>query len=307
MIMLCGIRSEAPMQLLAEHLEEMAAPFVVFHQRDFESCNLRFTIEGGNVKGTFTANGKDWPLQDFQAIYPRMMDYRSLPELNGETGNSTRSSHCRDLHRSLVQWIDISAARVINSTDAMASNGSKPYQAQLIRAAGFKIPDTLITNEPDLVQEFKKLHGRIIYKSISGTRSIVQTLEDTDLDRLESIRWCPTQFQQFVPGTNLRVHVVGDEVYATAILSDVTDYRYARQQTGEAAELAEAKLSSEWESRCIALSKLLDLPFCGIDLKITPDHEVFCFEVNPSPAFSYYELNTGQPISAALARLLTAA
>lgn len=307
MILLCGIRSETPMQLLTTQLEEMGEPFVVFHQREFEACDLRFSIEGGKVKGSLTVSGTGWRLEEFHAIYPRMMDYRSLPELSGETEDSARSNHCRELHRSLLQWIDISGTRVINSTDAMASNGSKPYQAQLIRAAGFKIPDTLITNEPHLVQEFKRLHGRIIYKSISGTRSIVQTLEDTDLERLENIRWCPTQFQEFVPGTNMRVHVVGDEVYTTAILSDVTDYRYARQQTGECAELVGAKLVDEWEGRCVALSKLLNLPFCGIDLKITPEGEVFCFEVNPSPAFSYYELNTGQPISGALARLLAAA
>jgi hypothetical protein len=33
---------------------------------------------------------------------------------------------------------------------------------------------------------------------------------------------------------------------------------------------------------------------------------VYCFEVNPSPAYSYYESHTGQPISAALARYLVA-
>ncbi len=304
MILLCGIRSETPMQLLIGQLDRTNTPFVVFHQREFADCALRFSVEGGKVKGTFVLGGKKFELEEFQAIYPRMMHYRSLPELAAEAEESPRMRQCHDLHRSLLQWIDIAPARVVNSTDAMASNGSKPYQAQLIRQAGFRIPDTLITNEPCLVQEFKELHGRIIYKSISGTRSIVQTLEDEDLARLENIRWCPTQFQEFVQGTNLRVHVVGEEVLATAILSDVTDYRYARQQTGEAAELVEAKLSDEWAAKCILLSKLLDLPFCGIDLKITPEGEVFCFEVNPSPAFSYYELNTGQPISAALARLL---
>lgn len=307
MILLCGIRSETPMRLLTTQLEQMSVPFLIFHQREFERCDLRFRIEGGLVTGTLAMNGKQWKLEAFQAVYPRMMDYRSLPELSGEAENSARSIYCRQLHQSLLQWIDISGTRIINTTDAMASNGSKPYQAQLIRMAGFKVPDTLITNEPQLVQEFNMLHGRIIYKSISGTRSIVQTLEQVDLERIENIRWCPTQFQEFVPGTNLRVHVVGNEVYATAILSDVTDYRYARQQTGKPAELAEAKLSQDWEQRCVLLSKLLNLPFCGIDLKITPEGEVFCFEVNPSPAFSYYELNTGQSISGALARLLAAA
>ena len=42
----------------------------------------------------------------------------------------------------------------------------------------------------------------------------------------------------------------------------------------------------------------------GIDLKLAPDGRVVCLEVNPSPVFSYYELHTGQPIAAAIARLL---
>ncbi len=46
------------------------------------------------------------------------------------------------------------------------------------------------------------------------------------------------------------------------------------------------------------------MAFAGIDLKITPDSQVYCFEVNPSPAFSYYEAGTGQQISEAVARYL---
>ena len=42
-------------------------------------------------------------------------------------------------------------------------------------------------------------------------------------------------------------------------------------------------------------------------LKLTPDQQVYCFEVNPSPAFSYYEAHTGQPIAQAIARYLAAA
>ena len=65
-----------------------------------------------------------------------------------------------------------------------------------------------------------------------------------------------------------------------------------------------ALLEPHLEAACIALSKALGLAFTGIGLRITPDGEVYCFEVNPSPAYSYYEANTGQPISTALARYL---
>jgi hypothetical protein len=48
----------------------------------------------------------------------------------------------------------------------------------------------------------------------------------------------------------------------------------------------------------------MNLSIAGIDLRRTPAGEWFCFEVNPSPAFSYYEQVTGQPIGQALALLL---
>jgi len=35
-----------------------------------------------------------------------------------------------------------------------------------------------------------------------------------------------------------------------------------------------------------------------------PDGEWYCFEINPSPGFIYYERHSGLPISAALADLL---
>jgi glutathione synthase/RimK-type ligase-like ATP-grasp enzyme len=55
---------------------------------------------------------------------------------------------------------------------------------------------------------------------------------------------------------------------------------------------------------CHNLAQSLDLLIAGIDLKETPDGDYYCFEINPSPAFIYYEMGSGQPISAALADLL---
>jgi D-alanine-D-alanine ligase-like ATP-grasp enzyme len=57
-------------------------------------------------------------------------------------------------------------------------------------------------------------------------------------------------------------------------------------------------------ARCVHLATALRLPFAGIDLRFAPDGRIFCFEVNPSPGFSYYESNTGQPIAMAVAKHL---
>ncbi len=52
---------------------------------------------------------------------------------------------------------------------------------------------------------------------------------------------------------------------------------------------------------------MLGLHFSGIDLIRTPHDEWYCLEVNPSPAYSYFEKASGQPISIALARFMMAA
>jgi glutathione synthase/RimK-type ligase-like ATP-grasp enzyme len=71
------------------------------------------------------------------------------------------------------------------------------------------------------------------------------------------------------------------------------------------ADLEVCDLPWETAERCVAVSEALELPLAGIDLKITPDGDVFCFEVNPCPGFSYYEANTAQPIAMAIAEYLS--
>jgi hypothetical protein len=302
LILLCGIPSESAIALVREQLEEFGIAHVMLNQRRFANIRLQFRISNSQVTGILKIEESIFRLQDFQAIYTRLMDFRYLPELDNEPSDSTKRSYCSALHGTLIQWLQIAQARVISRPAVMGSNFSKPYQAQLILKHGFKIPETLITNNPKLVQEFYKKHNQVIYKSISSARSIVQILTNKDMKRLDNIQWCPVQFQEFIEGSNIRVHVVGDEVFATAVNSKAIDYRYS-YRIGEGTELKAIKLG-ELSEKCVKLSHALGLRVSGIDLKITPNNEVFCFEVNPSPAFSYYEEVTGQPIARSIAAYL---
>ncbi len=303
MILLCGIPTEPPLAKVIERCAEIGARTVAFNQRDFDRIHLAWTVRGGRVAGSLTIAGVCYDLDAFGGVYARLMDDRLLPELEDEPAESARRWRCRRLHDGLAGWIDLAPGRVVNRFRAMGSNASKPYQAQVIRRSGFLVPETLVTNDPELVRDFRAKHGRIVYKSISGLRSIVTEFGEDDLDRLEALRACPVQFQAYVPGFDVRVHVVGDEVIATRIDSHGTDYRYADHGDGGTA-LEPFDLPGDLADRCRRLGQGLGLAFSGIDLRIMADGAVYCFEVNPSPAFSYYESHTGQPISLALARYL---
>jgi len=305
MILLCGIPTETPMALVSDALDSNGTPYVVLNQRKFASMRMSLDIQAGKPTGRLQLNGDSYSVDEFTGVFSRLMDYHHLPELQDAPADSPDLKFCGNLFETLTRWAEISPARVVNRIAPMGSNFSKPFQAQLIKRYGFEVPETLITNDPDLVRAFRARHGRIIYKSISGVRSIVQTLTDEDMMRIDNIRWCPTQFQAFVEGTNVRVHTVGDKVFATGINTEATDYRYAHRQSGDHAELRPVELSDDLAEMCVKLSAGLGLAFAGIDLKITPENHVYCFEVNPSPAFSYYESQTGQPISRAVADYLS--
>jgi glutathione synthase/RimK-type ligase-like ATP-grasp enzyme len=208
-----------------------------------------------------------------------------------------------ELDEALQAWAEVTPALVINRPSAMASNGSKPYQAALIRASGFDVPDTLVTTDPAAALAFRERHGTVIYKSVSGVRSIVSRFGDSHLARLEDIANCPTQFQEYVAGTDWRVHVVGDEVFAAQILCDRDDYRYSAR-AGGVTDIRAGTLDPDFALRCRELASALGLQVAGIDLRRSDAGRWVCFEVNPSPGFTFYQEETGQNISACLAQLL---
>jgi hypothetical protein len=306
MILLCGIPSEPPMRRAIDAAEALNIPYVIFNQRETHYAELCLDVRGGSVDGVFRIRETDWPLSMFSGVFVRLMNYQDLPENWGygrTPANREESYKSFLLHEVIIHWLEVTDRRVLNRASAMRSNMSKPYQAQCIAQTGFHTPLTLITNDPDEVRRFLKTHGQVIYKSVSSERSIVKRLGDVKMKDIGNVRFLPTQFQAFVPGTNVRVHVVGEQVFATEIRSDAVDYRYASRD-GLDVEMAAIQLPAEVEDRCVRLSQMLELPLCGIDLKRTPHGDYYCFEVNPSPAYSYYQEYSGQDIATAIVRYL---
>jgi glutathione synthase/RimK-type ligase-like ATP-grasp enzyme len=284
----------------------LEARYVTLNQREVRDMRLRVNADAP-ASGTLTLPRQEIDLESVTGVYLRLMDDRVLPEVLAEPEDSPVRASSRAFHDLLGAWGDLCDARVVNRYQAMGSNFSKPFQAQLIAAHGFEVAETLITNVPEQVLAFREQHGRIIYKSISGERSIVNLLRDDDSRRLERIAWCPVQFQAYVEGDDVRVHTVGSKVFATLVQSDAVDYRYALQQTGNTATFTPYELPSDHAQRCVALAASLGLEVAGLDFKLTEDGRMVCLEVNPSPVFSYYELHDGQPIAAAVATHLVEA
>ena len=301
MILLWGLRGDDPLDDVAEELRRTRQPHVWIDQRAVLATHVELDASG--CAGWVDTPGASFALDRITALYIRNYDAQQLAVVR-EGGEDARA-HAGTIETALWCFADVAPVPVLNRPSAMVSNNSKTFQSQLIRDH-FLVPETLVTTDPDAARGFWQRHRQVVYKSVSGQRSIVARLSEGHVERLDDVRWCPTQLQEHVAGRDYRVHVVDRQVFATEVLSGADDYRYASRQGAEC-ELRAFDLPCEVADRSVALAHALALPLAGIDLRRTPDGRWYCFEVNPSPCFSYYEHHTGQPMTAAVAALLAGA
>ena len=302
MILVAGGLADSVTELVCARLDERGYAYRLLDLARYPvDHRVEWRWRDGGPEGTIAS--ADWSLElsDITGVYVRFLGPEGRLPLDAapETADALRA----EADTGLMAVLEDLPCPVVNRVAGGMSNNSKPYQALVLRRAGLRVPPTLVTNDAEAARAFYAAHGTVIYKSASGVRSIVRCLEPDSLARLELLRDGPAQFQAYVPGDNVRVHTVGDQIFAVRVRSQAVDYRYAHRD-GLAVEMEPTTLPHAIEQACFHIARDLDLLFAGIDLKETPDGEWYCFEVNPCPGFLYYERHSRLPISAALADLL---
>jgi glutathione synthase/RimK-type ligase-like ATP-grasp enzyme len=304
-IVVCGAIADSVTELICARLSDCGFPFRLLDLGMFpkeHALDLRWTGDG--PAGSLAGPGWRLELDEIHAVFARWPGPEARAghaELGSEARAAAAMAEC-DV--ALIGLFEDLPCLVMNRIAGGLSNHSKPLQALAIERAGLRTPRTLVTTDPAAAEEFiEALDGEVIYKSISGVRSIVRRLSRGQRSRLPLVRHGPCQLQEYLPGRNVRVHTVGGRLFATSIASEAVDYRYASRER-RTAELEATELPGDIADACLRLARRLDLAHAGIDLKETPDGRWYCFEINPAPGFIYYERSTGQPISLAVAELL---
>jgi glutathione synthase/RimK-type ligase-like ATP-grasp enzyme len=296
MIFLWGLLQDPTTRSVHECLSRIGARVAFVNHADIARTTIRFTSDRADSY-RLTCGDASYELAEMSAAYLRPYDHRDYAGYVKPTDNGPTIGSAELVHHLIGAWAESTTALVINRPSAEASNHSKLLQATYIRASGFSVPRSLVTNEPERAQEFQARHGRVIYKSMSSVRSVVRELDRGALDVIG--RMGPVLFQERVLGTNVRVHVVGDEAIACAIETDGVDYRYANTT-----HMKRVGLPPDISERCVTLAKRLGLVVAGLDLIVTASAEWHCLEVNPNPAFSVFEGDGAQDIARRVAEIL---
>lgn len=295
LVLLWGIPEEQTLAAVRAALAARGARMVMLDQR--RTLSARLSAEPGGAPLLRLA-GRRISLAEVTAVYPR--PYPSVPQLPGDTtARLVAHRHVRRLEHELWHWLATTPALVVNRPAPSASNATKPTQARVAGECGFLVPESLLTNDAQAALAFAARCGQVVYKGAGGSRTITGLLDPADSGRLKHLATCPTYLQRYIRGSNVRVHVAGDAVFAIEVDSDAVDYRR------HARELRPTRIPETVADLCRAVTGALGLLLAGIDLIRTPDGEWFFLEANPSPGFTFYP--DRDLVAAAIAQLLLSA
>lgn len=193
----------------------------------------------------------------------------------------------------------------------------KIKQLQVARKCGWRVPRTLISNNPCAVKRFyDSCGGQVIYKLIDQSSwkhfpdfeipKAVATLplRKQDLDHLDQVRLSLHLFQEHIQkAADIRITVVGSKIFAVRIESQLgkgnIDFRMDYSVPMSIYELPAAV-----KQKCLSLMSHLGLNFSTIDICLTRDGDYVFLEVNSQGQWLWMEEKLDLPISLEVARLL---
>jgi glutathione synthase/RimK-type ligase-like ATP-grasp enzyme len=197
---------------------------------------------------------------------------------------------------------------IVNDPHRQHAASRKPLQLKVAADVGLKVPRTLLSNDPEQIRAFwSDLEGRCIYKAFASPSWIaVETRRMTaeDVKSLASAALSPIIVQEEVERScDVRVNIFGDELFACCVeprhaVAEI-DSRFDITAVWEPCELPD-----EIKRALFRLMATLGLDYGCIDLRQDPSGELVFFEINPAGQFLFAEVDTAQPLSDAMARLL---
>jgi hypothetical protein len=277
------------------------------------SGSLFYKYVDGKFLGELTFEGRHVALDDVTAVYSRRA---GVPNPAEQIADEGVRAYARAEFVALVEGLSrLVTAPWINHPFDIRRAESKPFQLNVARLCGLRVPRTLVTNNPDEARQFAvSCEMDVVLKSLAAPRLLIGGEEHVifttplprDANALHHVHLAPCIIQQHVrKRCDIRVTVVGDRVFAVEIDSQsvpeaATDWRVASANVPHRSHVLPTRIVAG----CLALCRRLGLRFGALDFAIDQTGEYVFFEINPSGQWAWLELATGVPIARAIADLL---
>jgi ATP-grasp ribosomal peptide maturase len=260
----------------------------------------------GHWRGELTASTRNLDLSNVESVYwrrPSPYRFEALADRDAEFAAAQARIGVSGILASLKN------VTYVNHPHRNWSAEFKPAQLALAAELGFKTLPTLITSDPQTAREFAVNHAPVVYKPLRITDLVrdgrpvalwAQRIDPVELD--ETIAGTAHLFQAEVAdkSCDLRITVVGEQVFCVRIDSDRLDWRcdydtLAYQAVDPPPELV---------PRLRAYLDRFGLLFGCFDFAVDHRGTPYFLECNPNGQWAWLEEPTGLPMTAAFADAL---
>lgn len=193
-------------------------------------------------------------------------------------------------------------ALIVNAFDAAKAANTKLHQLNVARAAGFRVPDTLLSNDPQAIRQFfAQRGGRVVAKHhipfawrtragkllVTGTSALAEEHLSSD----EALSACPMLYQEMLDvESELRVIAFGHSDFALEQIrtaapaaSGFVDIRY------EPARKQAAVLEAPVRALCREYMARMRLSYAAFDIVKTVQGDYVFLEANEAGQFLFLE------------------
>lgn len=303
-------------ELVSKHLKTMGARAFRFDTDRYPTQHNLSLGYGEGCQQKLTTDEGTLSLDEVDAIWYRRVRVGS--DIPKDMDPQLRRPSIEESNRSFRGMLASSDAFVLDPLPYIRHAENKQLQLKVAREVGLRIPDTLISNDPEAVQAFADAHPNgIITKMMTafavyseGEEQVVFTnkLTDEDLADLSGLNYCPMTFQEhLVKKLEHRVTVVGRQIFSAAIDStgnDKAENDWRKDGDALIDAWVPTKLPDTVEAAILRLMDRFGLNYGAMDIIQTHDDQYYFLEVNPCGEWFWLELYAKLPIGKAIAEVL---
>ncbi|QQS37589.1 MAG: hypothetical protein IPM56_06445 [Ignavibacteriales bacterium] len=315
-ILIVSNKRDVTTDLVVKRLSQLNIPFRRFNTEEFPqkvNCTLNLT----NSETDILISNNDWEMtyNDIASIWyrrPKISDFTNTNLTQDEFNFALRESNSFLLNL----WAILRDKTWINNPFDLYIVERKAYQLKVAVAAGFTIPNTIVTNDYTVLLKFIENHaGSIVAKPIShggfgdNNEFAIYTndLGSTEYSlNEESVNCSPFIVQEKITDKiDVRVTIFGSKVFAHKILvknqSLVIDWRVL-QPDQLSYELIEVPCALQ--KSITQFMQLTNLKYGAMDFVIDKNNNWFFIEINPNGQFAWLEIANGDKLIDSLIDLL---
>ncbi|MFB6397050.1 ATP-grasp ribosomal peptide maturase [Polymorphospora lycopeni] len=273
---------------------------------------LTATTVGGCWTGRLATDDTHVDLAEVSSVYFRRPTRFRLPAGMSPADEVFAAVEARHGFGGLLAALDV---LWVNQPIRQAAAEYKPLQLATAANCGLRIPSTLLTNQHTEVRDFaEQVDGPVVCKQLSSLvfskndemRVTYTTVIDPAAIDPAAIAATAHLIQEFVPKAyEARVTVVGRTPIGVAVRSTSAAGRIDWRSDYDALTYTRIDVPATVTQGVNRFLDALGLQYGAFDFVITPDGDWVMLECNPAGQWLWLEHETGAPIAAALADLLT--